>query len=205
MGKIKNFKIYKKALIIVDMVNGFVREGVLHDEKIADVIPRQIELVKNYKMNGELIVFVKDTHDENAVEFKRFGNTKHCVRGTSEANLVDELKKFENDDNTVSIEKNSTSYMESPEFRNMIKKLENLKEVDIAGCCTDICDFNGTMALANYFDEWNRDVEIRVHKDAIATYNEDNRKNYVDASYLLMEQQGIQLVKKYNGGNKYGK
>jgi len=196
MNKINNLEIYKKCLIIVDMVNGFVREGVLHDSKIANIIPRQIELIKEYQKEKGLIIFIKDTHEKNAVEFKRFGNTKHCVKGTSEAELVDELKVFENAENIVSIEKNSTSYMEAPEFRDLIAKLVNLKEIDVVGCCTDICDFNGTMALANYMDQWNRDVEIRVHQDAVATYAEEDRKNYVDAAYLLMEQQGIKLVKK---------
>ena len=131
-----------------------------------------------------------------AVEFKRFGDTKHCVEGTTEANLVDELLPYEKLDNTFSIEKNSTSFMESPKFRLLMEELVNVKQFDIAGCCTDICDFNGSMGLANYCDQWNRDVEIYVHKDAVATYAEDSRQNYVDAAYLLMEQQGIQLVKK---------
>ena len=196
MGKIKNLKVYKGMLIVVDMVNGFVREGVLHDEKIAEVIPRQLELIKEAKHRGDLIVFVKDTHDEDAIEFKRFGNTKHCVRGTMEAELVDEFRELEKEDDTISIEKNSTSYMEAEEFRNLIGDMTNLERVDVVGCCTDICDFNGTMGLANYFDQHNRDVEINVHTDAVATYAEDARKNYVDAAYLLMEQQGIQLVKK---------
>ena len=196
MNKVKNLKVYKGMLIVVDMVNGFVREGVLHDEKIADVIPRQIELIKDAKSRGDLIVFIKDTHDENAVEFKRFGGTKHCVRGTSEANLVDELLPFENDEDTISIEKNSTSFMEAPEFRNLIAGLYNIERVDVVGCCTDICDFNGTMGLANYFDQTNRNVELNVHTDAVATYAQEARKNYVEAAYLLMEQQGIQLVKK---------
>ena len=196
MEKIKNLEVYKKCLIVVDMVNGFVREGVLHDERIARIIPKQIELIKKNQEEGELTIFIKDTHDENSVEFKRFGNTKHCVRGTSESELVDELKVFENKDNTISIEKNSTSYMEAPQFRKLIKELKNLKEIIVVGCCTDICDFNGTMALANYLDQWNRDVEIKVCQDAVATYAEDERKQYVDAAYLLMEQQGIQLVKK---------
>ena len=196
MNKVKNLKVYKGMLIVVDMVNGFVREGVLHDEKIADVIPRQIELIKDAKSRGDLIVFIKDTHDANAVEFKRFGGTKHCVRGTSEANLVDELLPFENDEDTISIEKNSTSFMEAPEFRNLIAELYNIERVDVVGCCTDICDFNGTMGLANYFDQTNRNVELNVHTDAVATYAQEARKNYVDAAYLLMEQQGIQLVKK---------
>ena len=192
---VKNLKIYKKCLIVVDMVNGFVREGVLHDDNISKIIPRQIELIKENQLEGNLIIFIKDTHDENAVEFKRFGSTKHCVRGTREAELVDELKPFENTDNTISVEKNSTSYMEAPKFRELIKELNNLKEIAIVGCCTDICDFNGTMALANYLDQWNKDVNIKVYKDAVATYAEDDRKKYVDAAYLLMEQQGIQLVK----------
>lgn len=196
MCKVKNLEVYKGMLIVVDMVNGFVREGVLHDEKIADVIPRQIELIKEAKARGDLIVFIKDTHDEDAVEFKRFGNTKHCVRGTSEAKLVDELLPYENEEEVISIEKNSTSYMEAPEFRQLIAGLSNLERVDVVGCCTDICDFNGTMGLANYFDQNNRNVEINVHTDAVATYAQDIRKNYVDAAYLLMEQQGIQLVKK---------
>ena len=196
MSKIKNLKVYKGMLIVVDMVNGFVREGVLHDEKITEVIPRQLELIKEAKHRGDLIVFVKDTHDEDAIEFKRFGNTKHCVRGTREAELVDEFRELEKEDDTISIEKNSTSYMEAEEFRNLIGDMTNLERVDVVGCCTDICDFNGTMGRANYFDQHNRDVSINVHTDAVATYAEDVRKNYVDAAYLLMEQQGIQLVKK---------
>ena len=196
MCKVKNLEVYKGMLIVVDMVNGFVREGVLHDEKIADVIPRQIELIKEAKARGDLIVFIKDTHEDETVEFKRFGNTRHCVRGTSEANLVDEFLEYEGDEDTISIEKNSTSYMEAPKFRELIGELKNLEKVDVVGCCTDICDFNGTMGLANYFDQHNKNIEINVHTDAVATYSEDERKKYVDAAYLLMEQQGIQLVKK---------
>ena len=99
-------------------------------------------------------------------------------------------------DNVISIEKNSTSYMEAPEFRKLIKELTEVSEINVVGCCTDICDFNGTMGLANYLDEWNRDIDIKIHTDAIATYAEEDRLKYVEASYLLMEQQGIQLVKK---------
>ena len=196
MNKIKDLKIYTKALIIVDMVNGFVKEGVLHDESISKIIPRQLELIKDYQKNEELIIFIKDTHQNNASEFLRFNNSKHCVKGSHEAEVIDELKYFENKENIISIEKNSTSYMEASAFREKIKDMTNLESVDVVGCCTDICVMNGTMGLANYFDQENKKVTIRVHKDAVATYNEKARKNYVDAAFLLMEQQGIQLVKK---------
>lgn len=198
MNKVKDLKVYEGMLIVVDMVNGFVEEGVLHDKNIKRIIPRQIELIKEAHDKGYIVVFVKDTHDEDAVEFRRFGNTKHCVRGTKEAEVVDELKPFEKMDDTISIEKNSTSFMEAPDFREVVGKAVNVKQVELVGCCTDICDFNGIMDLANYFDQWNREVDITVHEDAIATYSEDIRGEYVRAAKLLMKQQGIKLVSKKN-------
>ena len=194
--EIKNLKMYEGCLIVVDMVNGFVREGVLHDEEIGKIIPRQIELIKEAKNEGKLIVFIRDTHDENSVEFERFGNTTHCLDNTSENELVDELKVFENGEDTITIKKNSTSFMEAPDFRELIEYEKDLNEFDIVGCCTDICVVNGTLGLANYLDQWNRSHTIRVHEDAIATYGEEARSNYVDAAKLLLEQQGAQLVKK---------
>ena len=194
--KIKNLKMYKGMLIVVDMVNGFAKKGDLADPKIGDVVPRQIELIKEAKANGYLIVFIKDTHKEDSLDHKIFNGSKHCVENSWEELVIDELKEYEDLEDTISILKNSTSYMEAPEFRELISEATNIERVDVVGCCTDICVANGTIGLANYFDQWNRDVEIRVHEDAIATFLEEDRQNYVDAAKLLMTQQGIKLVKK---------
>lgn len=196
MKNVKNLKVYETALIVVDMVNGFVNEGVLHDKNIRKIVPRQLELLEEAEKKESLIILVKDTHNKNATEFKRFGNTTHCIKGTSEAELIDELKPFEQKDNVITVEKNSTSLMESPEFREIVKQAKNLKEVNFVGCCTDICVFNGAMGLANYYDQWNRDVTINVHEDAIATYSEDERGEYIESAKLLMKLQGINLVSK---------
>lgn len=196
MKNVKNLKVYQTALIVVDMVNGFVNKGVLHDKNIKKIVPRQLELLEEAEKKGSLIILVKDTHNKAATEFKRFDNTTHCIKGTSEAELIDELKAFEPKDNVITVEKNSTSLMESFKFREILKQTDNIKEVDFVGCCTDICVFNGAMGLANYYDQWNRDVVINVHEDATATYNETERSEYVEAAKLLMKQQGINLVSK---------
>ena len=196
MEKIKNLKMYKGCLIIVDMVNGFIKDGVLHDEDIEKIVPRIVEMIREAKKAGKLIVFIKDTHTKDSVEFERFGNLPHCLKDTFEAMLVEALKEFENDEDTISIEKNSTSFMEAPDFRQIMEQQKEMEEFDVVGCCTDICVINGSMGLANYLDQWNRRHKIRVHLDAIATYGEANRQNYVEAAKLLMEQQGIELVKK---------
>lgn len=193
--KVENLKVYNKALIAVDMVNGFVKEGVLHDKDIARVIPRQIELIKEYHNEGELVIFIQDTHTKESTEHKRFP-LYHCLKGSGEEKIVEELEQFTLFNNTICIPKNSTSFMEAPIFRKVVEEASNIKEFDIVGCCTDICICNGPMGLANYLDEHNREAIVRVHQDAVATFGESSRQNYVDAAYLLMEQQGIQLVKK---------
>ncbi len=200
--KVKNLKMYNECLIIVDMVNGFIKEGMLHDEKIGIIVPRIIELIKEAKEEGKLIVFIKDTHTKDSVEFDRFGNLPHCLKEQFEAQLVDELKVFENDEDTISIEKNSTNFMEAPDFRLLMEQEPDMNEFDIVGCCSDICVFDGAMGLAGYLDQNNRRHVIRVHEDAIATYAEVDRKNYVEAAKLLGEQHGIQYVKKYKIGKE---
>ena len=94
--KIKNLKMYEGCLIVVDMVNGFVEEGVLHDKEIKKIVKRQIELIKEAKQAGKLIVFIKDTHTKNSTEFERFGNTEHCMKNSNESKLIKELQEYEN-------------------------------------------------------------------------------------------------------------
>lgn len=194
MKEIDNLKLYKRCLIVVDMVNGFVNEGVLHDKKIKQVVPNQLKLIKEAKANNDLIIFIKDSHSKNAVEFARFGNTNHCLDGSRESELIDEFKSFEGLEDTISIKKNSTSFMEAPMFRELLLKEKNLETFDVVGCCTDICVTNGVLGLANYLDENNRKHIINVYLDAVATYNEEERSDYVEASKILLKQQGINLV-----------
>ena len=194
MNKIDNLKLYKDCLIIVDMLNGFVREGVLHDEKISKIIPKQIKLIKEAKERKQLIIFIKDNHTKESTEFERFGNKAHCLNETSESEVVDELKIYEQEKDTISISKNSTSFMETPDFRKLLERQTELENFNVVGCCTDICITNGVLGLANYLDENNRRHNINVYLDAIATYDEENRKDYVDASKILLKQQGVNLI-----------
>jgi len=41
-------KNYTKMLYVIDMVNGFVTEGVRHDEYIAHTIDEQVALIKKF-------------------------------------------------------------------------------------------------------------------------------------------------------------
>lgn len=194
----KNLKVYKKCLIIVDMVNGFVKEGVLHDKEIMNAVPRQIELLEEYKKEAELVIFIKDVHYANSIEFKRFSNTNHCLENTKESEIIDELLPYTQKDNTLIFTKNCTSYMMIPELQNTLLGLENVKVYDVVGCCTDICIVNGVLPMMNYFDQIDREVEVRVHEDGTETYHSPlhDRSQYSEAAYLLLKQQGAKVMRK---------
>ena len=185
----------RDLLIVVDMVNGFIREGAMSDSYIEHIIPRIEKLVNEYTKETDKVIFIKDCHEKDAVEFNRY--PVHCLKNTSESELVDELKKYEN--NALVYEKNSTSAITAPGFIDDIKKMNNLERVVITGCCTDICDINLAIPLQNIFDQENRSVDIYVPMDAVETYNspEHNRDEWNDMAMKFMKQGGIKLVKTY--------
>lgn len=193
----KSLKGYKKLLIVVDMVNGFVNEGALADKNINHITPEIIRLVEHTLLSDEAVAFVKDTHDEDSQEFKSF--PPHCIKGTEESQLIPELKLYEGLDPVLVYEKNSTSTMFAKGFLNDINKMENLNEVIIVGCCTDICITNLAIPLKNYFNELNKDVNIIVPENAVETYNSEfhpnNEWNYM--AFSMMKQSGVEIVSEY--------
>lgn len=193
----KNLKVYKKCLIVVDMVNGFVREGGLADSYIEHTISYQQDLIHRYQQDEELIVFIKDCHEIDSVEHDRFGPIKHCIKGTKEAELIDEYQEYEQKDNVLTFEKNCTSFREAPGFIEAMNQAENIQEFDIVGCCTDICIANGVLSTMNYFDQVNRRVTVRLHPEGIETFGlPERRDQYSEAAYLLLEQQGAKVIRK---------
>lgn len=189
-----NLKNIQKALYVVDMVNGFVREGLLHDERIAKTIPEQIRLIEKFKEENQRVSFIKEAHRADSTEFKTF--PQHCVIGTSEAELVDELKPYEND--AAIYPKNSTSAIFAPNVLSDIESMENLKSIVAVGCCTDICILNYLIPLANYFNQINREMYIFAVKNATETFNKfwTHRARYYNRiAYELMAQAGIIIVK----------
>jgi nicotinamidase-related amidase len=83
-------------------------------------------------------------------------------------------------------------------FDVAIITLENVEEIEVVGCCTDICITNGVLPMMNYFDQKNRRVGVTLYEDAIDTFEipgVHNRKEYEDAAYLLLKQQGTKVKK----------
>lgn len=180
----------ERMIFIIDMVNGFVKEGGLADLGILRIVPTIKEVIKNY---DGILVEVKECHNIASLEFKNF--PPHCLDGTFEAETCDELKEDLKD--SYKFYKNSTSALFSKGLFEFICKNQP-KEIIIMGCCTDICIMNFAIPLKNLFNELGLDIDIVIYEEAVDTYDSPNhnREEYNDMAFKLMKQSGV-IVKSY--------
>ena len=151
-----------KALVVVDMQNGFLREGNLASEDCLAVLPAVVQEVEQALDEDELIIFTADTHEVDDEEFAAF--PEHCVRGTREAELVDELKGYLDRPNSLLVKKRRYSALFETEFEGHLHRY-GIDEVRICGVCTDIC------VLHTAADLRNRDIAVTVVGRATATFD----------------------------------
>lgn len=149
-----------KAIIVVDVLNGFTREGPLASDKCAEVIPNIKKLLEKEEKEGSKIIFLADNHDRDDLEFKIF--PPHCVKGSRESEVVDELKPFLK--NGILIPKKRYSGFYNTNLEQILKET-NPEKVIVVGVCTDIC------VLHTVADLRNRDYEVEVPKDCVETYD----------------------------------
>ena len=80
---------YQKALYMIDMNNGFVNFGAMANPEYNKLVPEQLRLIEKFRKEEELVNFILEGHDKDALEFKTY--PKHCVLGTDEALLIPEF------------------------------------------------------------------------------------------------------------------
>ena len=192
-----------EALFLIDMNVGFCEKGNLADPSIKEIVPNIIPIIRDILRRGEGFFVVNDRHTKESVELKRY--SEHCM-GDEESKTIKELAIYEQYANRL-FYKNSTCSLFAPGMMDLLMHMGSLKRVIITGCCTDICIQNFAIALRNFFDEFNKDIEIIVPKNAVETFHipgVHDRKENNERAYTVMENTGVKLVKKYEGG-KYGK
>ena len=177
----------KKMVFVIDMINGFCKEGALADPKIMGIVPELHEFLKNYE--GEKIC-VRDCHDKDALEFFNF--PPHCEKDNKESELIDELKDVLTD--AKDFPKNSTCALFAPGMMEYLKKGQP-EEIVVTGCCTDICVLNFVLALKNFFNQEGINCNIVVYKELVDTYDapNHNRDVYNDMAFTLMQQCGVKV------------
>jgi Amidases related to nicotinamidase len=196
-GKVIQLKDLQKentTLVVVDMVNGFIHEGILSSPRIKNII--QIISDLNEKTLGYKKIFFLDEHEEYSAEFKSYA--RHCIKGFSEAKLIKELSEGASlHENTVMIPKNSTNGFHAPGFKKWLEENEvKIENYIVVGCEADICVNHFATTLKTYFNQNNLHKRIIVPMNAVETYEYETHKG--DFMKLLalyeMKMNGIEIV-----------
>jgi len=146
--------------IVVDVENGFCKSGNLASPRCDAVIPNVSRVIEARLRAGDTLFFTADTHDPNDREFEVF--PVHCVRGTSEAEIVPELQPFVK--NATLIRKRRYSAFFETDLEARLKAIKP-DQVTVVGVCTDIC------VMHTVADLRNRDYRVVVPAEAVATFD----------------------------------
>lgn len=164
--KLENLKGDQTALIIVDMINGFAREGALQSKRVEELIPEIVKLSKECERLGIQKLAFADCHTDASPEFGAY--PKHCMAGTSEAQVVDEIKEV---GGYKLIEKNSTNGFHEEEFKNWLDENPQITNFIVTGDCTDICVQQFAITLKTWFNKQNKNYRVIVPVNAVDTYD----------------------------------
>lgn len=150
----------RRALVVVDMLVGFVRRGNLASSRFEPLVPRLVERLAAAEREGADLVFLVDTHAPDDPEFAMF--PEHCVEGSGEDEVIAELKGFA--DRHAVVRKRTFSGFHETELDEVLARLRP-DLVEVAGVCTDICVLHTVAGLRA------RGYDVLVREDLVETYD----------------------------------
>lgn len=156
----------RTALVIVDMINGFVREGPLSSSNALAIQPDIAALLLRCTENSIKSVFFTDSHTMESPEFSAY--PVHCLQGSDESAPTRELAEI---GGFTIIEKNSTNGFLEPAFQQWLKENTGIDTFLVVGCCTDICVQQFALTLKMDFNRRNLTSRVIVPMSMSSTYD----------------------------------
>lgn len=181
------------ALIVVDMINGFVKEGPLSSPNAVAINGQVASLLKTCNsLNIKAICFA-DCHTNESPEF--FTYPVHCLASTVEACVTDEIALG---DYTL-IHKNSTNGFLEPAFAQWLAANPEIDTFVIVGCCTDICVQQFALTIKADFNRRNAKSRVIVPAMLSATFDAPGHDALlIDlVSFYNMTTNGVEVTAKF--------
>ena len=168
------------VVVVVDMLVGFLDpwHNLYCGDGARKIIPSRGRLIEGEQAQGSTVLFVCDTHDPADLESKMF--PVHCVRGTAETELIDELSGYEGE----IIPKRRYSTFFETDLEERLARLDPAKMI-ICGVCTDICVMHAAA------DARNRDYSVEVPADCVATFDTEAHRYALEHMEKILEAQVV--------------
>ncbi|MDA8389027.1 MAG: cysteine hydrolase [Nitrospiraceae bacterium] len=154
----------REALLVLDMLNDFVRRGapleVPANRKIIPSVQREISRARR---KGNPVIYVCDNHRPDDKEFSKYNWPPHAVRGTEGQKVIAELAPR---DGEIIIKKTYYSAFYKTRLQAVLKKLV-IGGLRLTGCLTHVC------VLFTAYEAALRDFGVTVVKDGVADLTGD--------------------------------
>jgi nicotinamidase/pyrazinamidase len=166
--------------LVVDVLNGFCKQGNLASPRCRAAIPRIERIVELRAAAGDSLIFLADTHDLNDREFEIF--PMHCVRGTDEAEVVDELQPYLPSARLIR-KRRYSGFFETD--LDAVLSAARPATVRVVGVCTDIC------VMHTVADLRNRDYAVVVPRSAVETFDAPGHDGDAVQRFALAHLEGV--------------
>lgn len=160
----------RAAIISVDVIRGFCYEGPLSSPRVAGIVaPIRDLFVRAWEHGVRSILLSQDTHEPDAVEFAQW--PPHCVRGTPEAETVEEFRALPFFDQMTVLEKNSIASGLNADLDMWLADHPEVETFIVVGDCTDLCTYQLAMHLRLDANERQRQRRIILPENCVQTYD----------------------------------
>ncbi|MGE5673956.1 MAG: cysteine hydrolase family protein [Mycobacterium leprae] len=190
-GKLADLPADKTALVIVDMVNGFVTEGPLSSPRVAGLIPAIVKLQQAMVERQMPIIVFGDCHEPNSVEFEAY--PPHCMAFSNESKVIPEIEAV---GGYRRFPKRSTNGYLEPAFQAWLAENPTITNFVLVGDCTDICILQLATTLKTHFNVNGKRSRIIVPVDAVETFDAPGHHGDLLHLFALINMRGnaIDLV-----------
>jgi nicotinamidase-related amidase len=172
----------KRALVVIDMIEDFVREGgaLYCGPSMAQIVPVIKSEIARARGSGEPVVYLADNHLPDDAEFAMF--PPHAIAGTKGAQIVPELAPDEDD---VVIPKRRYSGFFGTDLDITLRE-RGVDTLRLVGDCTNIC------VLYTAADARNLGYGVEVVERGVTSFDEEAHR---DALRELEKTLGAQILR----------
>lgn len=163
-------KPFEYAIISVDVIKGFCSQGPLASPRVTKIIQPIVELMRSCWQKGlRNILLIQDTHEPDALEFSAF--PPHCIRGSVEAETVDEIRGLPFFDQILSLPKNSIASGLNTGLNEWLAAHPEVTTFIVVGDCTDLCTYQLAMHLRLDANARQLQRQVIIPVNCVDTYD----------------------------------
>lgn len=158
------------AIVSVDVINGFLYEGPLASPRVAPIGKAIAQLMNAAWERGVRdILLLQDAHEVDSLEFEAYG--EHVIKGTRQAEAVDEIKSLPFYDQLTTYYKDSIHPALNTEFDAWLAERDQVDTFIVVGDVTDLCVYQLATYLKLRANAYHKDRRVIIPENCVQTWH----------------------------------